>query len=138
MGRFKFKEAIGLRFQDIRVEVIGIDIRAAFDVRWMTQVAEIGSSQGMYDYLRKVVLTGPGQHQYHLTLNTETWGQPVPIEEVPPRLLVPMDQRIDPNIPLTEVTVGMVKNLPQGDPKDAPNLDAFVASEDTEDGDDAV
>lgn len=100
----------------------------AFTVQWMTQVAEVGASQGMYDYLRGVVVFGPGPHQLHLkNVNTETWGTPVEIDEVPPRLLIPYDQRPNPGAPFTEMALGLVKNFP--DPKDPPNLEAFIEAE---------
>jgi len=57
---FRFLEPIRFDVRGHNVLVNRIDIRAAFTVQWMTQVAEIGASQGMYDYLRKVVVLGPG------------------------------------------------------------------------------
>jgi hypothetical protein len=130
---FKFRHAVEFVFRGIPVEVVGIDIRAAFTVQWMTQVAEIGASQGMYDYLKKVVVFGPGPYQFHITVDSETWGTPVAVEEVPPRLLVPMNQRTSPAIPFNEMTLGMIKNMPQSDPKEAPNLDELILSEEIED-----
>jgi hypothetical protein len=78
VAKYKFRQALEFEVRGIPVEVIGVDIRAAFTVQWMTQVAEIGASQGMYDYLKKVVLFGPGPYQFHVTVNSETWGEPVP------------------------------------------------------------
>jgi len=46
----------------------------------MTQVAALDASKGMYDYLRKVVILGPGLYQAHVTVDSETWGEPVIIE----------------------------------------------------------
>jgi hypothetical protein len=132
VARFRSSQLIGLEFRGVPVEISGIDVRAAFTVQWMTQVAEIGASQGMYDYLRQVVHLGAGQQQYHMTVNTETWGEAVPIEEVPPQLLVPLDQQgLD--IPGTKMTLGLVKNMPQGDPKDAPNLETLLLTEEIND-----
>jgi hypothetical protein len=131
--RFKFRQSIQFAFRNIPVEVVGVDIRAAFTVQWMTQVAEIGASQGMYDYLKRVVVFGPGPYQFHVTVNSETWGKPVPVEEVPPRLLTPMDQQTRPTVPFSEMSLEMIKNMPQSDPKDAPNLDEFILSEEIED-----
>ena len=134
LARYKFRQTLELAFRGVPIEVVGIDIRAAFTVQWMTQVAEIGASKGMYDYLRKVVVFGPGSYQFHVTVNSETWGKPVSAAEVPPRLLVPMDQRPQPAVPpFNEMILGMIKNMPQSDPKDAPNLDQFLLSEEIED-----
>jgi hypothetical protein len=131
--KYKFRQGLELQFRGIPVEVVGIDIRVAFTVQWMTQIAEIGASQGMYDYLKKVVVFGPGTYQFDVKVNTETWGEAVPVEEVPPRLLVPMNERTPPNGPRAEVTLAMIKNMPHGDPKDAPKLDEFLLSEELED-----
>ena len=111
-----------------------VDIRAAFTVQWMTQIAEIGASQGMYDYLRKVVVVGPRTYQFHLkNVNSENWGTPVGIDDVPPRLLIPLDQRTDPKMPAMEMSLAMIKNMPQSDPKDAPPIDSFVERQEFED-----
>jgi Restriction endonuclease len=131
--RCRFRRSLEFRFRGIPVEVTGIDIKAAFTVQWMTQIAQIDASQGMYDYLKKVVVFGPGPYQFHVTANSETWGDPVPLEEVPSRLLIPLDQRAKPASAITEMTLGMIKNMPQSDPKDAPNLDEFTLSEEIED-----
>jgi Restriction endonuclease len=134
-ARFGFREPIQVDCRNLKLFVSKIDIRAAFSVQWMTQVAEIGASQGMYDYLRRVVVFGPGPYQYHVTVNSESWGQPVDIEDVPPRLLIPLDQRPNPKMSMIEMTLGMLKNMPQSDPKDAPDLDALIDSEEIVDED---
>jgi hypothetical protein len=115
---------LSFAYRKVPVEVTRIDIRGTFKVQWMTQVAQIGASQGMYDYFRKVVIFGPGPYQFNVTINSETWGQPVALLDVPPGLLVPIDQRIRPG----EMDFVMIKNLPQSDPKDAPDLAPFIAS----------
>jgi len=121
-----FREPIEIDVRGIKLCVSGIDIRAAFTVQWMTQVAEIGVSHGMYDYLRKVLVIGPGPHQFHLkNVNSETWGEPIAIEDVPPRLLIPLDQRTVVGI----MELAMIKNIPQADPKDAPDLQGYIATE---------
>lgn len=136
LARFKFREAMLVDVRGFNLSVSGIDVRAAFTIQWMTQIAEIGASQGMYDYLRKVVLFGPGAYQFHVkNINTRDWGTPVDIEDVPPRLLIPLDQRPNPEIPLMEMTLAMVKNMPQSDLKDAPDLDPFIESEEIVDKD---
>jgi hypothetical protein len=136
LARFRFRVPIPFDLRGCEVLVSGIDIRAAFAVQWMTQVAEIGASQGMYDYLRKVVLFGPGPYQFHLkNVNTQDWGTPVGIDDVPPHLLIPLDHRSNPGIPSTEMTLAMIKNMPQSDPKDAPDLDPFMDSEEIVDED---
>ena len=89
----------------------------------------------MYDYLRKVVLFGSGAYQFHVMVDSETWGEPVAREDVPPRLLIPLDQRPDPSVPSSEMTLGMVKNMPGSDPKDAPDLDQFIEAEEIVDED---
>jgi Restriction endonuclease len=133
-AKYRFLQPIGFDIRGLCILVSGIDIRAAFTVQWMTQVAEVGASQGMYDYLRKIVLVGPGPCQLHLkNVNTQDWGSPVAIEEVPPRLLIPPDERANPGTPLVEMTLGMIKNLRQSDPKDAPDLDPLIFSEDVVD-----
>jgi DNA-directed RNA polymerase specialized sigma54-like protein len=47
--------------------------------------------------------------------------------------------KANPGLELTnafsEMTLGMIKNMPQSDPKDAPNLDRFILNEETEDQD---
>ena len=130
LARFRFREPIRVDVRGLNLFVSGIDIHAAFTIQWMTQIAEIGASQGMYDYLRSVVVFGPGPYQYHLkNINTQDWGTPVGLEDVPPRLLVPFDQRPHPGMPLMEITLGMLKNMPQSDPKDAPDLDSFIDNE---------
>jgi len=94
------------------------------------EVAEIGASKGMYDYLRKVVVLGQRPYQFHLkNVNSQDWGTPVDIEDVPPRLLIPFDQRPSPGVPWVEMSLGMLKNMPQSDPKDAPDLDPFIDNE---------
>jgi hypothetical protein len=126
----QFLEPIPFDIRGISIFMSRIDLRAEFTVQWMTQVAEIGASQGMYDHLRKLVLVGPGPYQFHLkNVDSQHWGTPVGIEDVPPRLLIPMDERPNPGMPLVELTLGMVKNMPQSNPKDAPDLDRFVLSE---------
>ena len=96
-------------------------------------VAMISSNSGfMSDALRVLggVVCGPGPYQYHLkNINTQDWGTPVGLEDVPPRLLVPFDQRPHPGLPLMEIALGMLKNMPQSDPKDAPDLDSFIDNE---------
>lgn len=130
LARFKFRQPIPVQVRGVDLSVSEIEIRAAFTVQWMTQVAEIGASRGMYDYLRRVVVVGPGPHQFHLkNVNSETWGTPIDIEDVPPRLLIPVDQRPDPGIPWSEMMLAMIKNMPQSDPKDAPDLDRFIEAE---------
>lgn len=57
---FRFREPIRFDVRGCNVPVDRVDIRAAFTVQWMTQIAEIGASQGMYDYLQKVVVLDPG------------------------------------------------------------------------------
>jgi hypothetical protein len=121
---------IPLDIRGISIFTSRIDIGAAFTVQWMTQVAEIGASQGIYDHLRKAVLFGPGPYQFHLkNFNSQNWGTPVSVEDVPPRLLVPLDERLNPGLPPSEMSLAMVKNMPQSDPKDAPDLDLFIFSE---------
>jgi hypothetical protein len=44
-----------------------------------------------------------------------------------------MNERRRPDVPLNEMTLGMIKNMPQSDPKDAPKLDEFLLSEEIED-----
>jgi Restriction endonuclease len=132
-ARFRFRMPIIAEVRGINLVVNKIEIRAAFTVRWMTQVAEIGASQGMYDYLRKVVVFGPGEYQFHLkNVDSKTWGTPVDIKDVPPQWLVPS---VDPGVPFIEMRLRMVKNMPQSDPKDAPDIDRFIESEEVVDMD---
>ncbi len=98
VARYEFRRPAVFYFRHVPVEVVGIDIKAAFKVQWLTQVAEIDASQGMYDYLRKVVVFGPGTYEFHATLNSETWGEPVDINDVPPRLLVLSDAERVPSL----------------------------------------
>ena len=128
IARYKFRDSVEFHFREIPFEVVGIDIRAAFKVQWMTQIAEINASQGMYDYLKKFVVFGPGAYQFHITVNSETWGEPVDVKDVPPQLIIPFDQRTPPEIPINEMNFAMIKNMPQCDPKDAPNLAKFIES----------
>jgi hypothetical protein len=133
-GRVQISGACPIR--GFHVLVSGIDIHAAFTVQWMTQVSEIGASQGMYDHLRKIVVFGPGQYQFQLkNVNSETWGTPVDIQDLPPRLLIPFDQRPGPvpGMPWTEMSLGMIKNMPQSDPKDASEIDSLIASREIRD-----
>lgn len=126
----QFLEPLPFEIRGLIIGVSRIDIQASFTVQWMTQVAEIGASQGMYDYLRKVVAVGPGRYQFHLkNVNTQHWGTPVGIEDVPAHLLIPLDERPNPGAPLLEMTLGLVKNMPQSDPKEAPDLHRFICSE---------
>ncbi len=130
IARFRFREALRFDIRGVNILVSGIDIRAAFTVHWMTQVAEIGASQGMYDYLRKVVVYGPGDYQFHLrNVDSKDWGTPVGIEDVPPRLLIPPDQRANLGMPAMEMSLAMIKNMPTSDPKDAPDIDRFISSQ---------
>jgi Restriction endonuclease len=64
--RCTFLKPIGFDIRGVTIMMSRIDIRAAFTVQWMTQIAEIGASQGMYDYLRQVVVFGPGDYQFCL------------------------------------------------------------------------
>ena len=131
IARIKFRVPIIAEVRGINLVINKIEIRAAFTVQWMTQIAEIGASQGMYDYLRKVVVFGPGKYQFHLkNVDSETWGTPVDIKDVPPQLLVPP---VDPGVPFIEMRLRMVKNMPQSDPKDAPDIDRFIESEEVVD-----
>lgn len=126
----QFLKPIPFDIRGISILMSRIDIRATFTVQWMTQVAEIGASQGMYDHLRKVVLVGPGPYQFHLkNINSQHWGTPVGIEDVPPRLLIPLDERPKSGTPFVELTLAMIENMPQSNPKDAPALDRFIFSE---------
>lgn len=45
------------------------------------------------------------------------------------------DQRPSPGMPAMEVSLAMIKNMPQSDPKDAPNLDTFIFNEEIVDED---
>jgi hypothetical protein len=124
-AQFRFREPIRVDVRGIDLSVEEIDIRGGFSVQWMTQLAEIGASQGMYDYLREAVLFGPGQYQYHVkNINSQDWGTPIDVDEVPPHLLIPADSRPFLKTPSMEFT--MFKNLPQSDPKDAPDLDPLI------------
>jgi hypothetical protein len=38
-----------------------------------------------------------------------------------------------PAVPFNEMTLGMIKNMPQADPKDAPNLDPMILTEEIDD-----
>jgi hypothetical protein len=127
LARFRFREPIGFDIRGSNVLVSGIDIRAAFRVQWMTQIVEIGASQGMYDYLRKMVVFGPGSNKFHLeNVDSKDWGAPVGIEDVPPQLLIPPDRR--PNPGMAYMSLAMIKNMPHSDPKDAADIDAFIQS----------
>jgi hypothetical protein len=54
----------------------------------MTQVVEIDANRGMFDYLRQIVVLGPGEQQVSMkNVNTATWGTPVALEDVPPKVL---------------------------------------------------
>ena len=134
IDRFTFRTTVPVVARGVKLSLSGIDIRGAFTVQWMTQIGEIGASQGMYDYLHKRVILGPGPYQVQLkNINSATWGAPVDRENVPPRLLVPLDKREKPEIPYHEWIFAMLKNMPQSDPKDAPDLDSFDLSEELED-----
>jgi hypothetical protein len=130
-ARCTFREPIGFEIRGSIIPLNAIDIRGALTVQWMTQVAEISASRGMYDYLRKVVISGPGHFQFHFkNLNTETWGTAIGIEDVPSELLVPMDQRPAPpsDVPFPDLTLGMFKNIPLVNPGDAAEIDQFVVN----------
>ena len=135
--RFTFRQPIPVTVKGLQMDVTAIDLRAEFTVQWMTQEAEIGVSAGMYDYLKKRVVFGPGPHQFHLkNVNTKTWGRPVDLDQVPPRLLIPRHERSTGSEipPAAEyLTLAMIKELPGGDPKNAPKLDPFLASEEVMD-----
>ncbi len=129
-AKYRFRPPIFLNFRGFSILVSGIDIKAAFTVQWMAQVAEIGASQGMYDYLRKVVFYGPGPYRFHIkNVDSETWGRPVEIDDVPPHLLIPFNLRSRPEVPFMEMALRIIKNMPQSDPKDAPDIDQFIFSE---------
>lgn len=129
LAKFRFRQPMFLDFRGLNILVNGIDIRAAFTVQWMTQVAEVGASVAMYDYLRKVVIFGPGAHAFQLkNVDAVTWGTRVEVENVPPRLLIPLNLRPLPEMPTT-MELRMVKNMPPNDPKDAPDIDQFMISE---------
>ena len=128
LARHTFREPLPVVARGIELLTTRIDIRTAFTVQWMTQVAEIGASQGMYNYLRQWLILGPGPYQVHLkNVNTETWGTPVDVQDVPPHLLVSIDKRTTPR-PAMEL--GMLKNMPQSNPNDAPDLSALIESSD--------
>jgi hypothetical protein len=132
--RFTFQQALLTTVRGLHLFVTSIDLRAEFTVQWMTQIVEIGASSGMYDYLQKQVVFGPGSHQFHLkNINTQTWGQPIDIDQVPPRLLNRVDQNSEGKIPQAAeyMTFASIEGLPGGDPKGAPNLDPLLAHVET-------
>jgi hypothetical protein len=53
VAKYRFLQPIGFDIRGFNILMSGIDIRASFTVQWMTQIAEIGASQGMYDYFTK-------------------------------------------------------------------------------------
>jgi hypothetical protein len=123
--RVRFKEPLNVEARGVALAVTGIDLHAAFDVQWMKQVARLDASQGMYDYLRQVVIFGPGQYKFDFTIDTVTWGTEVALDDVPPHVLVPLHQRQRPkHVQLFDI--GMLKNMPQSDPKDAPDLELLI------------
>ncbi|MDP3072104.1 MAG: restriction endonuclease [Opitutaceae bacterium] len=125
-----FKALVPFDIRGTSILVSGVDIKAKFNVQWMTQVAEIGASSGMYDYMRKVVLFGPGCFQFHLkNIDTKTWGEPIAIEEVPPHLLQHPIPTFGASTPQVAMSLSMLRNMPQSDPKDAPDLDPLVLSQ---------
>src|SRR5579864_9496220 len=59
-------------------------------------------------------------------VNTLTWGEPV--DDVPAHLLVPLDGWMGADPHTMQMSLGLIKGLPGGDPKDTPNLDPLVES----------
>jgi restriction endonuclease len=128
--KFIFRAPLPVVLRGVDLSVTALEVRADFKVQWMTQVAEIGASSGMYDYLQKRVILGVGPQQRHLkNVDAENWGEPVDIDDIPPRLLAPPAVGMTP----AGMSLGLIKGLPGSDPKDAPNLDAFVYAEEIAD-----
>jgi hypothetical protein len=83
----------------------------------------------MYDYLRKRVLAGPGQHQLLLKgVNPDNW---IALDEVPDELL--RNHLSPPSVEAgmggMKISLGMISGLPGGDPSLGADLDSFVESE---------
>jgi hypothetical protein len=127
LARFKFKERIPIDVRGLRISINAVDVAATFTVQWRTQVVAIGASRGMYDYLQKVLLMPRGPAQVHMKVDMNDWGQPVDIEDVPPRLLTPLDERPEATVPYHEMTLGTIENLI--DTRDSPDIDPFIESQ---------
>ena len=103
----------------------------------MTQVAQSNASQGIYDYLRQLVIFGPGQYKFDFTIDTETWGTEIDIDHAPPHVLVPLDQRVLP-AHVRVLGIGMLRNMPQSDLKGAPDLDGLIDTHEIVDDESSV
>jgi hypothetical protein len=126
--RVRFREPVNIEVRGIELAVTGIDTHATFEVQWMTQIAQLDASQGMYDYLRQVVIFGPGQYKFDFTIDTVTWGTEVSLDDVPPHVLIPLPERTLPK-PVQVLDIAMLRNRPQSDPKDAPELEPLIEAQ---------
>lgn len=123
--RWRFREPFELTVRGLRVPVSEIEIRTGLNVEWWTQIVEIGASNGMYDFLRKQVLTGPGERQFMLkNVDTATWGSQVNFADLPHEALSSAKDASTPN--RVEMSLALVMGLPGKDPKDAPEFSEYV------------
>ena len=120
-----FREPIEMHVLGVTCQVSGLDQVIEYEVQWCSQIIRIDSSSGMYDYLRKRVVMGPGQNQYILrNVGEILW---IPMAEMPPDLPIgPLN--VGPNpLPAMIISVAIIHGLDMVDDIPAPELNPLVA-----------
>jgi hypothetical protein len=120
IAKYKFKRPIQLHVRDTILPVNGVDLTMDVRVQWCSQIVQIGASSGMYDYLRKRVIFGPGTNQYLLkNVDLDKWA---PVDDVPAQLLVPPT----PGKKEMLVSLATVTGVDTCDEAPAPDVDSLV------------
>jgi hypothetical protein len=123
--KFQFGPTFSLSIRGERIFIDEIDIEAAFQVEWWTQIAKIGASNGMYDFLRKRVLSGQNQ-SLNITLDTQNWGEQISASEVPESYLNTGMASAQDGSSFEQMQFLWMENLPQASPKDAPDFEHLI------------
>lgn len=124
--KYAFREPIDCVVRGQTFGLKGFDIKLRFDVQWLSHIARIDSSTGMYDHLRHRVLVGPGPTKYMIRDIDPNKGTPLP--EFPGHLPVGSITSEKPLDPRVLVSISFVEGFELLDGVPVPDLSPFVAT----------
>ena len=120
-ARYTFKEPINLQIRGITLPAVGVDLSISFEVQWCSQMIQVGSSSGMYEYLTgRTWMSGNGQYEFR-GVDFDKW---VPLATVPDGLLT--DTALAGEIVVSISSIGGIDDVGGAI---APDINSLIASE---------